>query len=584
MSARPTTKKPRSPRGSTSTAPAHASRSDVPARWRELFELIPGYDPIATAGEGQWFDARIADAAIAFFHEQLTFIEGDKGGEPFNLERWQQAWIGCLFGWRQWTIDTMGRKRDVRRYREGFVFVPRKNGKTPLLAGIVNYVCLCDDEPGAQVYSAAAEKDQASLVYRHAKGQLLNNPDLARGVKVYNTFRSIEYHETGAVFKVLSADADTKHGSNIHMVAIDELHAHPTRDLTDVLVTATGSRLQPLIIYITTSDYERPGSICNEKYDYACKVRDQVISDPACLPVIFEASVDDDWTSEAVWAKANPNLGVSVRLDYLQRECKKAQEVPGYENTFKRLHLNIRTQTDVRWLSLESWDACHDGKEPVTVATLEDRLKGRLCFGGMDLSTKTDVTAWVLVFPPTPDDPVYRILPRFFVPGENAIARDRRDRVPYTTWMRHGFVTFTSGNVVDYDVVKQRIADDARLFDLREIAYDPWNATQIALQLGDAGAAMVEFGQGYKSMSEPTKEFEKLVLSRLMGHGANPVLRWMVSNASIEIDPAGNVKPSKKKSTERIDGVVALVMALGRAMVSDGGRSVYEDRGLLTLG
>jgi phage terminase large subunit-like protein len=580
----PSKTKRRKPRGSTSTAPARASRSEIPARWLELFALIPGYDPVATAADGEWFDAELADAVVAFFHEQLTLIEGDKGGQPFILEDWQQAIVGCIFGWRKWAIDTIGRRRNVRRYREAFIFVPRKNGKTPFLAGIVNYVALCDDEPGAQLYSAAAEKEQAGLIYRHAKGQLLNNPDLASGIKVYNTFKSIEYAETGAVFKVLSADADTKHGSNIHLAAIDELHAHPTRDLTDVLVTATGSRLQPLIIYITTSDYERPGSICNEKCDYAYKVRDRVIDDPAFLPAIYEATVDDDWTDEAVWAKANPNLGVSVRLDYLQRECKRAQEVPGYENTFKRLHLNIRTQTDVRWLSLESWDACFDGKEPLTVPAIEAELAGRTCFGALDLSSKLDVTAWVLLFPPKEGETRWHVLPRFFVPGDNAVARDRRDRVPYMTWEQQGFVTFTPGNVVDYERVKGQVREDAKAFDLREIAYDPWNATQIALQLQDDGATMVEFRQGIQSLGEPTKELEKLVLSKLMAHGGNPVLRWMASNTSVESDSNGNIKPSKKKSTEKIDGIVALVMALGRAMVSDGGISVYEQRGLLTLG
>ena len=513
------------------------------------------------------FHRKVADQAVAWIERNLTHIEGELAGKPLVLEPWQRAIVGCVFGWF--------RPNGLRRYREVFQYVPRKNGKSTLLGGLINLVALCDEEPGAQIYSAAAEREQAALVYRQAKGMLLNNPSLESLVKVYATYKSIEYPGQ-TVYKALSADADTKHGFNTHFCAVDELHAHPNRELVDVLDTSMGSRRQPLMWYITTADWDRE-SICNEKYDYACKVRDRVIDDPSFLPAVFEASADDDWTSEATWRKANPNLGVSLSLEYLQRECQRAQDIPGYENTFKRLHLNIRTQNDVRWIRIEDWDR---GEAAID----EESLAGRPCYGALDLSSKLDVSAWVMVFPPLSGERSWRVLPRFYVPEDGARKRERLDRVPYLTWSTQGFVTLTPGNVIDYEFIKARIAEDARKFDLQEIAYDPWNATQIAIQLQDSGAKVIEFNQGFRSMSEPTKELEKLIVQGNLAHGGNPVLRWMASNVSVETDPAGNVKPSKRKSTERIDGIVALVMAIGRAIAQPPPtQSVYESRGILTF-
>ncbi len=360
-----------------------------------------------------------------------------------------------------------------------------------------------------------------------------------------------------------------------HGIIIDELHAQPNRELVDVLTTSTAARRQPLIVYITTADFDRD-SICNEKYDYACKVRDGVIDDPAFLPVIYEASSDADWTDPQVWAAANPNLGVSVSQEYLERECQRAQETPTYENTFKRLHLNMKTQQDVRWLSLEQWDACGG------VEIDPNALEGKECFAGLDLSTTTDVSALVLLF--KEDDGEVALLPRFWVPADNARKRERRDRVPYQTWARQGFIEMTEGNVVDYDVIRRRINELGERFKIREIAIDRWNATQLAVQLQGDGFEVVTFGQGFRDMSGPTKELEKLVISGKLRHGRHPVLRWMASNVSVETDAAGNLKPSKKKSTERIDGIVASIMALGRAMLQpQRRRSFYETHDLLVI-
>lgn len=547
--------------------PKKRRASGISRRWLDLFALIPGYDPVATAAPGEWFDEETADNAVAFFPGYLEFIEGERAGQPFDLEPWQKAIVGCLFGWK--------RADGLRRYRESLVYVPRKNGKTPFCAGIVCLVMFTDGEPGAQLYSAASELEQAKLVYRHAAGMIERNPELSERCKVYRTYKSIEHHGTSSVYKALSADAHTKHGFNSHLVIVDELHAHKDPELVDVLTTSTGSRRQPLIIHITTADYARE-SVCNTKHDYACKVRDSVVSDSSFLPVVYEASVDEDWTDEKVWYRVNPNLGVSVRLDYMRQQCQLARDEPSSENRFKRLHLNIRTQQDIRWLQLEPWGKC-GGKIDVAA------LAGRTCFGAIDLSTKFDISSFCLCFPPAEDDEPWKFLWRHWIPSENAEKREKRDRVPYLTWARQGFITLTPGSVIDYDFIKEAIGEDARTYDIREIAYDTWNATQIALQLGDSGATMVEFGQGFKSMSEPAKELEKMIVSQQMCHGDNPVLNWMASHVAVEMDAAGNIKPSKKKSTERIDGIVTAVMALGRAMVNESGPNPYDTRGVIYL-
>ena len=552
-------------------------------RLEEVIRLIPGYDPYAMAGDC-WFSDSDAQSAIDFFQHPtdgcLRHVEGGLAGELFILEPWQQAIIANLFGWKK--IDDKG--REVRRYREAFIYVPRKNGKTPIAAGICNYVLFCDGEAGAQIYSAAAEREQASYLFRHAKGMIEREPALSRRAKIFGGVghRSIQLRDDEAsVYKVLSADADTKHGGNSHLVVIDELHAQPNRDLVDVLQTslASANRKQPMLIHITTADFDRE-SICNEKHSYACKVRDNGGDkskpgyDPSFLPVIYEATNEDDWTSEEVWAKANPNLGVSVSLEYLRRECKRAEETPTYQNTFKRLHLNIKTTNDSVFLDMGKWDA-------LPQAPSLDKFAGRVCYGGLDLSTTTDLTAFVLAFPPEDTNGVWDWLPFLWIPKENAETRERRDRVPYVTWLNQGFVRATEGNAIDYDVVRADINKLGKQYNIQKIARDRWNATQITTQLMGDGFEIVDWGQGFASMTAPTKELEKLVMSSRLSSDRNPAMRWMAGNTAVETDAAGNLKPSKKKSTDRIDGMVALVMALGVAIAEPAKRkSVYESRGV----
>jgi phage terminase large subunit-like protein len=557
-------RKPKRARAASSAEPAERSARD----WLRLLALLPGYDCYRDAN-GFRFDAPAADMACDFFAECLRHIEGEKAGSPFTLEPWQQALIGCLFGWK--------RADGYRRYREAFIYIPRKNGKTPLAAGIANFVLFCDAERGQQNIVAAADSDQASLLFRHAAGMVESEPELATRADVYRGYgqRSIVRKDDPSAFRVVSSDARTKHGGNLHLGIVDELHAQPDRELVDVIRTsmASANRRQPLFVCITTADIERM-SICNESYDYACKVRDGIIKDSAYLPVVYEAKPEDDWTSEATWAKANPNLGVSVSVEYLRRECAKAREIPAYENTFKRLHLNIRTQQDVRWIPLERWDACDS-----VVADAD--LLHRTCFAGLDLGSTRDLTALVLAFP-VDERIVWK--PYFWVPEETMHERVRRDRVPYDVWVRLGLMKTTPGNTTDYDFIRRDINEIANQYAIQEMAVDRlFQGAQLSTQLQADGFNIITFGMGYASMTAPTKELERLIFGKQLVHNANPVLRWMAANVAVSTDAAGNIKPDKAKATERIDGIVAGIMALGRLNATGDSGSVYSDRGILVI-
>lgn len=519
----------------------------------EIIRLIPGFDPYRDA-DGFEFDEAAAQQPIDFFHECLRFIEGDCAGKPFVLEPWQQAIVANLYGWKS-------KETGLRRFREVFIYVARKNGKSALLAGMILYEAFCGGEPGAQIYSAAAEKEQAALVYRQCAGMIAQEPELASRCKVFKgQLKVIEIPETNTIFKAINRDAGTKHGFNTQMAAIDELHAHKSRDLTDVLLTSMGARSQPIAVLITTADYMRE-SICNEKYGYACRVRDGIVNDPAFLPVVYELGPDDDWTDEEQWKKANPNLGVSISLEFLRRECKRAQDEPSYENTFRRLHCNQRTEQAVRWLQMEKWDACGDDYA-------ESDMEGRECWAGLDLASTSDLTAFVMVFP---WEEQWRLLARFWTPAEKVAARRRKGDVSYQRWIAEGWLTLTEGNETDYERVRADINALADRFGIRQIAADRlWQGAQLCQQLAGDGFDVLAFGQGFLSMAAPTKQFEVAISMGALRHNRNPLLRWMAGNVSVESDSAGNIKPSRKASTEKIDGIVASIMGLALAQAGAG--------------
>ncbi len=476
----------------------------------------------------------------------LRHTKGPFAGQPFHLRRWQeQQIIRPLFK----TNPATGR----RQYRTCLLMMPRKNGKTELCAALAIDGLLFDGEAGAEVYSAAADREQASLCFNVAAQMIRNDPELSAACEIVDSQKRIVHRKSGSVYRAISAEAYSKHGFNASRVIYDELHAAPSRELWDVLATSTGARAQPLVIAISTAGYDRH-SILWELYSHAKKVQANPDIDPSFLPVIFEAPIDADWTDEKVWYQANPALGDFRSLEELRAACRRAQEIPAQEAAFRRLYLNQWTEQDVRWIALAAWDAC---QAPVDWSTLDRRR----CYVGLDLSMSTDLTAAVAVFPDV-EGTGFTVLPQFFVPAEKIPLRTTRDRVPYDEWARRGHLVACPGPSVDYSRVRAHLDEwDAR-YDVRMIVFDPYNATDLTQQLERDGFTCVKMRQNKASLSAPSKAFEKAVLDRSLRHDGHPVLRWNVANVAVDVDHAGNIQPSKAKSTERIDGVSALVMAL----------------------
>lgn len=548
------------------------SGKQVACRWVRLACERHKRDMETGAARGLQFDEADARKAIAFFG-LLKHSKGEWAGRTVVLEPWQQFILWSLFGWKRRDHDDQGKVVWTRRFRTSYLEVARKNGKTTVAAGVGLFLLIADGEPGAEVYSAATKRDQARISHSEATRMAKASPPIRRQVTVFKD--NINIPGTASKFEPLGRDADSMDGLNVHAALIDEVHAHKTRDVWDLLETATGARRQPLMFGITTAGYDRQ-SLCFQQHEYTEKVLDGIIQDDTWFGMIFSIDPDDDWMDESVWVKANPNLGVSKKLDDMRRMATRAREMPSALNAFLRLHLDVWTQSETKWVDLEHWKACGKMVDPVG-------LRGRTCYGGLDLSSTTDVSALVFVFPPEQEGDDYQVLCRFFIPEEAMVERSRRDRVPYDAWVRQGYITATPGNVIDYDYILAQIDEDSISYDIREIAFDRWGATLIVQQLQEREMTVAQFGQGFVSMSPPMKELEKLILSQNLAHGNNPVLAWMADNLVARTDPAGNIKPDKERSREKIDGMVALIMGLDRALRHSEAGSVYEERGVLTL-
>src|SRR4030095_12546823 len=491
----------------------------------------------------------MADRKIRLIN-QLTHTKGRWARQPFALRVWQEALLRRLFA-----TDDQGQ----RLIRQMLLMIPRKNGKSELCAALALDGLLWDGESGAEVYSAAADRDQASIVFNIAAQMVRNDPRLSAVCDVHDSHKRILHRASGSVYRAISAESYSKHGFNASRIIYDELHAAPNRDLWDVLASSIGARDQPLIIAISTAGYDRH-SILWELYHDASRVVESPERDPALLAAIYEAPADADWTSEATWFACNPALDDFRSLEEMRTFCARARQIPAQENAFRRLYLNQWTEQSTRWLPLRAWDGC---------VALPGSLAQAPCYAGLDLSSTVDLTALVGVFPS--DDGSYDVKAEFFVPAGRWHDRISRDSVPYDVWVRDGWIAATDGETVDYQAVRRRLHAWRDAYDLRELAFDRWNAGQLTAELDADGFVCVPIGQGFPALSSPTKALEADVLEQRLRHDGNPVLRWNIQNVAVDQDASGNLKPSKAKSTEKIDGVVALIMALDRLKRHAGG-------------
>lgn len=535
----------------------------------ENLRKLKNYTPTRFMAENSHYDKDAADFAVMFI-ESLCHTKGTWAGKKFELIDWQERIIRDLFG--------VLKPNGYRQFNTAYVEIPKKQGKSELAAAVALLLCCGDGEERAEVYGCAADRQQATIVFDVAADMVRMCPALNKRVKILASQKRIIYEPTNSFYQVLSAEAYSKHGFNIHGVVFDELHTQPNRKLFDVMTKGSGdARMQPLYFLITTAGTDT-NSICYETHQKAKDILDGRKIDPTFYPVIYGADESDDWTDPAVWRKANPSLDITVGIDKVEAACNSAKQNPGEENSFRQLRLNQWVKQAVRWMPMEKWDAC---AFPID----EDELEGRVCYGGLDLSSTTDITAFVLVFPPLDEEDKYIVLPYFWVPEDTLDLRVRRDHVPYEVWEKQGRLETTEGNVIHYGYIEKFIQRLGEKFNIREIAFDRWGAVQMVQNLEAMGFTVVPFGQGFKDMSPPTKELMKLVLEKRIAHGGHPVLRWMMDNIYIRTDPAGNIKADKEKSTEKIDGAVATIMALDRAIRcgNDTGESVYDTRGLLVF-
>lgn len=512
--------------------------------------------------KGWYFDKKAAMRAIHFI-EKLKHTKGEWAGQRFRLEPWQQFVLWNIFGWKN--ADGM------RRFRYAYIEIARKNGKTALSAGIGLYMLFADGESRPEVYSAATVKDQAKICFSDAV-EIVKATDLKNYLTPYRN--SIVYELKGGTMKPLSSDYVTHDGLNPSCGIIDEFHAHKDSGMFDVIKSAFGARRQPLMFIITTAGFDKSG-VCYAYRENVIKVLRGVNEDDSLFGIIYTLDDKSEWDDPKMWIKANPNLGVSLSADYLADQVKDAKNRPEAVRNVMTKNVDLWVDAERTWILDDAWLKCIGTTNPAD-------LKGCACWGGLDLSNVSDITAYVLLFH---ENDRFQLLPHFWIPEEKMLEKVRKENINYGKWVAEGYVTVTPGNVIDYDFVKADILRIVADYDLQTSAYDRWNSSQTIIDLQNEGMECNPFGQGYGSMSAPTKEFEKLVLTGKIEHFGNPVLRWMLASTLVKTDPAGNIKPDKEKSTQKIDGIVAAIMALGEWMTAqaDDESNPYENRGLLTL-
>ena len=510
---------------------------------------------------GLKFDRDAAQHCIDFFPAFLTHQEGRLAGQPFHLTPAQQAKTWILYGWKRWS-DELGRY--IRRFRIAYDEEARGTGKSMYVSGLCLYELVAYGEQGAWVYSAATDKKTARLVWDTAAQMVSKNDELRELIEMRPGIANMHILDSAAKFEAVASESDNLLGLRPQFVSLDELHVHSNASVWEVFESALGKRDEPLMMAITNSGFDRH-SVCWQKRSYAIKVLDAEVSGDHSFRndtwFVWICGIDDedDWEDESCWIKAAPDLGTLVKLSEMRQQAAVAKADPSALNAFLRFRLSRWTESHTAWMPMHLWDKC--GFE-----VHEDDLLGRLAIGALDLASIGDIAAYLLCFPPTREDPLYRLLPRFFLPKDAIADRVKRDRVPYDRWEKEGLFTLTEGRVTDYEAIRLKVREDADKFDLKEICFDSWNSSETVAKLEQDGFTMIKWGQGLGSMNTPTKRLMELVLSQAVAHGANPVLRWMAGNVMVFTDPAGNIKPDKARSKEKIDGIVASIMALGRAV------------------
>lgn len=526
-----------------------------------------------------YYDDAEARRAIDFCQE-LRHTQGEWANPKLHdthlrLEPWQQFITSMVFGWRR-TSD--GCRRFTKVYEEE----ARKQGKTFRVGAYLLYCTVADSprEVGAEAYCIATKKDQARKAWGTVREMIEKHEDLNASLRTYKQHSTIVLEGTATVIRLMGKDSKTEDGMNPHFILVDEYHAHPNHEMLEVMRSGTMSRRQPLTYIITTAGFDKNSVCYREEHRLIEKILERSANPVPenVFGIIYTLDEGDDWIDRNVWVKSNPNLSVSIYPAELESAAVEALQVPTKANDFITKNLNVWTQAVTRWIHDEKWMACA-GEVDL------EALKGRPCYLGLDLSATVDITAYCLAFPPIADGEKYRVAWRFFMPEEGLLERERRDRVPYITWRDQGLIIATPGDVVDYESVKQELDKDLRQFVVQEIGFDPWHAQEISNHYTTAGIQMVEIRQTYSGMSAHTATFEKTVLGAELVHDGNPVARWMLSNTEVKSDRQGNVvpmKPRRDATGKRIDGVVAAIMALGRAVATrNTGRSVYEDRGVI---
>jgi len=499
---------------------------------------------------------------ICNFVSLMPHVKGRWDSETIQLEPWQEFIYSTVFGW--YTKD------GTRRFKAAYIECPRKNAKSTMSAPVGLYMMSVDREEGAEVYSAATTRDQAKIVFSVAKQMARKLPSFTKRFSIDVNAHNLSSIPTNSKFEPLSADANSLDGLNTHCAIVDELHAHKTRRVYDVIETSTGARLQPLLWLITTAGFDRSG-ICFEIHTYLKKILQGVQKDDSFFGIIYSIDENDDWTDEKVWKKANPNWGVSVLPDDVRRLANKAKVMSSAQNNFLTKRLNVWVNADTAWMNMQNWNACADPQLEL------DEFEGSTCWIGLDLASKIDIAALEILIQRGEE---YFLFGRYYLPEE---AIEQGDNDSYAGWAIDGRIIVTDGSVLDYSVIEEDLQDLKSRFEIKEVLYDPFQATQLATRMALEGFPMVEVSPNVKNFSEAMKELESLVYSKKLTHDGCPVMTWMVSNVVCHRDNKDNIYPRKEQPQNKIDGVVAALMCINRAISTVNSPSVYEKRGVLTI-